>query len=74
MEATELWVIEVVEVDNDACRETWVVQPDGLEDVWVWRRPPLLLLQRREQPEQLEAVLALLEVAQVKQMVEPMLE
>ena len=50
-----------------------MVQPDGLEDVWVWRRPPLLL-QRREQPEQLEAVLALLEVAQVKQMVEPMLE
>ena len=51
-----------------------MVQPDGLEDVWVWRRPPLLLLQRREQPEQLEAVLALLEVAQVKQLVEPMLE
>ena len=49
-----------------------MVQPDGLEDVWVWRRP--LLLQRREQPEQLEAVLALLEVAQVKQLVEPMLE
>ena len=51
-----------------------MVQPDGLEDVWVWQRPPLLLLQRREQPEQLEAVLALLEVAQVKQLVEPMLE
>ena len=51
-----------------------MVQPDGLEDVWVWRRPPLLLLRRREQPGQLEAALALLEVAQVKQLVEPMLE
>ena len=51
-----------------------MVQPDGLEDVWAWRRLPLLLLLRREQPGQLEAALALLEVAQVKQMVEPMLE
>lgn len=51
-----------------------MVQPDGLEDVWVWRRPPLLLLLRMEQPGQLEAALALLEVAQVKQLEEPMLE
>ena len=73
MEATELWVIEVVEVKygDDACRETWVVQSDGLEDVLVWRRP--LLLQRGEQPERLEAALVL-EVAQVKQMVGPRLE
>ena len=75
MEATELWVIEVVEVKygDDACRETWVVQSDGLEDVLVWRRPLLLLLQRGEQPERLEAALVL-EVAQVKQMVGPRLE